>query len=71
MLSEGRQYRITTKDITSPTQEERDYEIILDKIWKLSLKEDFTTDHPIIENQTTYYLLGDTIVTINRPVICS
>ena len=50
------------KNITSPSQEERDYEIILDKLSQLSLKEDLTADNPIFEAQTTYYIIGNRIV---------
>ena len=56
-------------DITSPSREERDYEIILDKLSKLSLKEDLTTDHSIVAAQTTYYLIGNKIVTKTRSII--
>ena len=41
---------------------ERDYEIILDKLSKLSLTEDLIIDSPIVEIQTTYYLSNDKIV---------
>ena len=59
------------KDITSPSREERDYEIILDKISRLSLKKDLYTDNPIIEEQTRYYLIDNNIVSRTRHIITS
>ena len=60
-----------TSDITSPTKEERDYEIILDKISQLSLKEDLYADKPIVEIITLYYLVSNKIVRKQKEVIVS
>ena len=59
------------KDITSPTKVERAYEIIWDKISRLSLEEDLPSDNPIVETITSYYLILDKIVRKTREVIVS
>ena len=59
------------EDITSPSREERDYKIILDKISRLSLKEDLSTDSPILEEVTCYYLAFDKIVVITTYIATS
>ena len=50
---------------------ERDYEIILDKISQLSLREDLSADKPIVEIITRYYLVSNTIVRKQKEVIVS
>ena len=59
------------KNITSPSREERDYEIIVDKISRLSLEEDLPSDNPIIKTTTSYYLIADKIVERTRKIIVS
>ena len=50
---------------------ERDYEIILDKISRLSLKEDLPADKPIVEITLRYYLISNKIVRKYKEVILS
>ena len=59
------------RDITSPSKVERDYEIILDKISRLSLKEDLPPDKPIVERSIHYYLISNKIVRTYKEVIVS
>ena len=61
----------TARDITSPSKVERDYEIILDKISRLSLKEDLTTDEPLVEIIVHYYLISNKIFSKSQEVILS
>ena len=61
----------TTRDITSPTKVKRDYEIILDKISRLSLKEDLSVDNPIVDTITIYYLISDKIFKKKRDIVVS
>ena len=58
-------------NIPSLTETERDYEIILDKISHLSLKEDLYADKPIIETIVHYYLISNKIVGKYQEVIVS
>ena len=50
---------------------ERDYEIILDKISRLSLEEDLPADKPIVEITVHYYLISNKIVRKYKEVICT
>ena len=50
---------------------ERDYEIILDKISRLSLKEDLSEDKTTVEIVTCYYLVLNKIVRKQEKVIVS
>ena len=59
------------EDITSPSREERDYEIILDNISRLSLKEDLLRDNPIIEYRHMYSLAASTITITIRHIVTS
>ena len=59
------------EEITSATQAERDYEIILDKISRLSFREDLPIDNPIIEKRVHYYLISNQIVTKTKEIIVS
>ena len=71
LLSESREFRIIMEDTTSPIQVERDYEIVLDKISKLSLKEDLPTDNPIVETITYYSLSSNKIGKKTREIVVS
>ena len=59
------------EDITSPSREEKDYEIILDKISRLSLKEDLSADRPILDEVRHYYLVLNKIVVITTHIATS
>ena len=50
---------------------ERDYKIILDKISRLSLREDLVADNPIVETVTSYYLISDKIVKKTKEIVVS
>ena len=67
----GQIITVTARDITSPSKVERDYEIILDKISRLSLREDLTVDNPIVETISRYYLISNKIVRRYQEVIVS
>ena len=43
----------------------------MDKLSRLSLKEDLTTDNPIFEEITSYYLIADKIVKKTRKIVVS
>ena len=49
----------------------RDYEIILDKISRLSLREDLPVAKPALETTTRYYLISDKIVKDKKEIIVS
>ena len=56
---------------SSLTETEKDYEIILDKISRLSLKEDLSADKPIVEIIVRYYLISNKIVRKYKEIIAS
>ena len=49
----------------------RDYEIILDKVSRLSLREDLPADQPIIETITRHYFISDKVIRGKKEIIVS